>query len=201
MIRSKTPKPNRCKHCRERMPEDKARHVIHDACIDPWLAVQNAKKARKQEAEWRAAARVEKMLDRAKREKQKTRGELMEGAQRAFNQWIRLRDAGLRCICCDAPFEPQKPGGSADAGHYLSRGAAPHLRFDERNVHAQRKNCNRPGGTIRAKFRAGMIARIGLEAVEALECDQEPRKWSLDDLRAIKAAYAAKVKELKAKQE
>lgn len=197
MLRST--KPNKCKHCKVRMPEDKARHVIHDACIDPWLAAQNAKKARKLEAEWRAAARVEKMLDKVKRDKQKTRGQLMEEAQRAFNLYIRLRDAGMKCICCDSPFEPQKPGGSADAGHYLSRGAAPHLRFDERNVHAQRKNCNRPGGTTRAKFRAGMIARIGLEAVEALECDQELKKWSLDDLRAIKATYTAKAKELKAR--
>lgn len=197
MIRST--KPNKCKHCKVRMPEDKARHVLHEECIDPWLEAQKVKKARKLEAEWRAAARVERMLDKVKREKIKTRGELMEEAQRAFNLYIRLRDVGSKCICCDSPFEPQKPGGSADAGHYLSRGAAPHLRFDERNVHAQRKNCNRPGGTTRAKFRAGMIARIGLEAVEALECDQELKKWSLDDLRAIKATYTAKAKELKGK--
>ncbi|MES1979573.1 MAG: recombination protein NinG [Pseudomonadota bacterium] len=129
-------------------------------------------------------------------EKHKRRGDLLAETQTAFNKFIRLRDAGQTCICCGKPFEPQRPGGSVDAGHYLSRGSAPHLRFDERNVHAQRKNCNRPGGTTREAFRAGMIQRIGLEAVEALECDQSLKKYTDDDLRAIKTTYTAKAREL-----
>src|SRR6185436_23692 len=70
----------------------------------------------------------------------------VDKAQDAFNRYVRLRDlaAGHGCIDCGKPFEPSKPGGSVDAGHYLSRGSAPHLKFDERNVFAQRKNCNRP---------------------------------------------------------
>jgi hypothetical protein len=84
-----------------------------------------------------------------------------------------------------------------DAGHYLSRGSAEHLRFNENNVFGQRKNCNRPGGTTRAAFRAGVIARIGLAAVEALEADQTVAKWTIEDLKAMKKAYQAKLKELK----
>ena len=86
-----------------------------------------------------------------------------------------------------------------DAGHYMSRGSSCQLRFDEANVHGQRKNCNRPGGTTRAAFRAGMIARVGLAEVERLERDDGVHKWTHDELRAIRDEYRAKVKELKAK--
>lgn len=122
-------------------------------------------------------------------------------AQRSFNAYVRLRDisAGHGCIDCGKPFEPDRPGGSVDAGHYLSRGSAPHLKFDERNVFAQRKNCNRPGGATRADFRAGVVARIGLPAVEALEADQSVQKYCADDLRAIAAAYDERAKAMRKK--
>ncbi len=107
--------------------------------------------------------------------------------------------AGYGCIDCGKPFEPQKPGGSVDAGHYLSRGSAPHLAFDERNVHAQRKNCNRPGGATAAEYRAGLVERIGHAAVEELEADQESRRYRDDDYRRIRDEYRAKLKELKAR--
>lgn len=134
---------------------------------------------------------IKKRKEAAKRPKT-----LKAEAQAAFNAYIRARDilAGHGCIDCGKPFEPQKPGGSIDAGHYLSRGSAPHLKFDERNVHAQRKNCNRPGGATAADYRAGLIARIGLNAVEALEADQEQRRYRDDDYRRIRDEYRAKLK-------
>lgn len=169
-------------------------HVVcSPACTIALADMKRLKAAAKREQEERAATRVRK-------EAVKRRPDLLAEAQVAFNAFIRARDAGLPCICCGKPFEPQKPGGSADAGHYLSRGSSPHLRFNENNCFAQRKNCNRPGGTTRSAFRAGVVARIGLEAVEALESDNAVQKWSMDDLRAIKAMYVAKRKELKAAQ-
>lgn len=141
-----------------------------------------------------ATRRAERRQDAAKREALKTRKQLEREAQIAFNAFVRARDRGRPCICCGAQFEPQKPGGSADAGHYLSIGSAPNLRFDEANVHAQRKNCNRPGGTTRAQFRAGMVERIGLAEVERLEADQAPRKYTADELRALRATYLAKAR-------
>lgn len=121
---------------------------------------------------------------------------LLAEAQTAFNSFIRARDAGTTCICCGKPFEPQKPGGSMDAGHYLGRSIAPQHRFNEANVFGQRKNCNRPGGTTRAAFRAGVIARIGLPAVEALEADTTVPKWTREGLIALKAEYRAKLRDL-----
>lgn len=136
---------------------------------------------------------------KARREALKTLGDWTKEAQVAFNAWVRTRDtlAGYGCIDCGKPFELAKPGGSVDAGHYLSRGAAVHLRFDERNVFAQRKNCNRPGGATRADFRAGVIQRIGLAAVEQLEADQSLKQYRADDLKAIRDRYRQLLKEMK----
>lgn len=142
--------------------------------------------------------KAERAEFRRRKEAAKSRRDLIAEAQREFNTYIRLRDAGRPCICCGSQFEPDKLGGSVDAGHYLSVGSAPNLRFDEANVHAQRKNCNRPGGTTRAAFRAGMIARVGLAEVERLEADQTPRKFTADDLRGIRDRYRRAAKELRA---
>lgn len=146
------------------------------------------------------AAKAARANTKNRKEAIKSRPERITEAQAAFNAFIRARDLDQSCICCGKPFEPMKQGGSVDAGHYLSRGSAPHLRFDERNCFAQRKNCNRPGGTTRAAFRAGVQARIGIEALEALESDQAPRKWTDDDLIAIKNTYIAKRKQLLAER-
>lgn len=148
------------------------------------------------------AEATRKQKDRKKRQeglaKLKRRADYMAEAQTAFNAWVRFRDRDEPCICC-GKFSDSSAGvgGKWDAGHYLSRGSHPHLRFDERNVFKQRKGCNRPGGTTAASFRLGVIARIGLAAVEALEADQAPRKWTIEELQFIKATYKAKLKSLK----
>ena len=140
--------------------------------------------------------RRERESVKARRDALKTTSDWTKDAQSAFNGYVRFRDisAGHGCIDCGKPFELAKPGGSVDAGHYLSRGSAPHLKFDERNVFAQRKNCNRPGGATRADFRAGVIARIGLAAVEALEADQSVKQYRVEDLKAIRNDYRARLK-------
>jgi hypothetical protein len=84
-----------------------------------------------------------------------------------------------------------------NAGHFLSVGAAPHLRFNEQNVHLQCEKCNSYLSGNIAKYRPRLIAKIGLEAVEALESNNTPAKWSIDELKRIKAQYVAKLKELK----
>ena len=120
--------------------------------------------------------------------------------QKVFNQYVRLRDqlAGHTCISSGKPLDWS--GNNVDCGHFRSRGSAPHLKFDERNAHAQSKYENRYLSGNITGYRIGLIARIGLEAVEALEADQTPRKYTITDLQALKAQYAAKIKELKAKQ-
>lgn len=150
----------------------------------------------KREKSERAAKTLERKADAAKREKLKTRGDYIKEAQQAFNLYIRTRDriAGHPCISSGRPLD--WAANSVDAGHYRSRGSAPHLRFDERNCHAQSKQENRYASGNATGYRIGLIQRIGLKAVEELEADQTPRKHSIDDLKEIKRIYSAKAREL-----
>lgn len=178
-----------------------ATRALQPTCGEYACMVQYAESVAKKSAEKRK--KEERAAFKERKEKAKRTGDLREEAQAAFNAFIRYRDlsAGHTCIDCGKPFEPSRPGGSVDAGHYLSRGSHPNLAFDENNVFAQRKNCNRPGGTTAAAFRLGVISRIGLAAVEALEADTTPRRYRADDYRRIRDEYRAKLRELKRSNE
>ena len=146
-----------------------------------------------------ATAKAERKDRQEKLAKFKRKADHVADCQKAFNAWVRFRDRFEPCIDCGKYASGDAlTGGAYDAGHYLSRGSHPHLRFDERNVFKQLKGCNRPGGTTAASFRAGVVARIGLAAVEALEADQEPKHYTVDDLIAMTAHYKKLLKELKA---
>jgi hypothetical protein len=181
----------RCAICREPFtPARPSAKVCGPKCAEAFGIAAGLKAERKSE----------RKSDAARKDALKRRADWLAETQVAFNAWVRYRDRDLPCICCGKSFpDSDLPGGAWDAGHYLSRGHAPHLRYDERNVHRQVKGHNRPGGTTRESFRRGMVARIGLEAVEALEADDTPRKYTVDELRAIKALYEQKLKQLREK--
>ncbi len=72
-------------------------------------------------------------------------------AQKAFNAYIRARDAALPCISCGETNPPDLHGGQWDCGHFKTVGAYPELRFEERNAHKQCKSCNAGAGKYTAK--------------------------------------------------
>ena len=182
-----------CPHCRKRLEEGLR---IHQDCIEGYAEAQAAKAKRKKAKEARAAAKVQKAEDRKKRESFKKIPQYIKEAQHAFNAFIRARDAGKPCICCGQPLGTGEVGGAYDCGHYRSTGSAAHLRFHEDNAHAQRKVCNRWGAGRAVDYRIGLVARIGLEAVEALESSNTPHKWSREALIQITQTYRQKLKEL-----
>jgi len=140
---------------------------------------------------------------REDKERIKTRSQLEAEAQAAFNRYIRERDYYLPCGCCGGLPKNDEPlrGGAWDAGHYRSVGSAPHMRFVEDNVHKQMKRCNKEKSGNAVEYRINLIKRIGLERVEAVEADQSPRKYTLDQLREIKTLYNKKYRELKKERE
>ena len=129
--------------------------------------------------------------DRVKREKLKSRADWAREAQAAFNRWVRLRDMGKPCISCQRHHT-----GQIHAGHYLSRGARPELAYEPMNVHVQCSPCNTHLSGNIALYRKNLVELIGLEKVEWLEGPHEPKHYSIDDLKNIKAIYTAKCKEL-----
>ena len=139
--------------------------------------------------------KLARQAHRQTKERLKTRSQWIKEAQAVFNSFIRARDRHQLCICCDKPLGANEVGGNFDAGHYRSVGSAPHLRFDERNCHAQRKYCNRYGSGRAVDYRIGLIKRLGVKAVELLEADQAPKKYSVADIEEIKKLYKLKLKE------
>lgn len=192
MITAKPLKPRVCTVCKTSFTPQR----IGAKVCSPYCAMTFARSARAKAQ--KVALVKDKRETKAKLDSLKTRGQWIAAAQIAFNGYIRARDAGQPCICCGRTKDSSAIGGAWDAGHYRSRGSAPHLRFDERNVHAQLKYCNRYQAGNIAGYRLGLIERIGIDALDALEADQAPRKHTIDELKAIKTTYTAKAKQLKA---
>lgn len=192
-LTARQPKPRKCQNAEcgaKFIPQRLGQRVCSPACA---LAIKekHAKPARK------AIAERERREIKVRKERLKSRADHLREAQQAFNEFIRWRDriAGHVCISSGLPLDWS--GNQTDAGHYRSTGAAPHLRFNENNCHAQRKLDNRYLSGNAVDYRVGLIARIGLAAVEELEADNSVRKYTVEDLKAIKAHYRAKVRELK----
>jgi Bacteriophage Lambda NinG protein len=191
-MRAKEPKGKKCKVkdcCNYFVP----RNSMHSVC-GPVCASRMVRD--KREREESKKLKEQRRKDRETRDRLKTRSDWIKDAQREFNAFIRERDkaAGWPCISSGRPLDWS--GNAVDAGHYRSVGAAPHLRFDERNCHAQSKHDNQYKAGNVVDYRINLIARIGLEAVEALESDNAPKHYTTEDLKEIVRTYRAKRKEL-----
>lgn len=182
-----------CHHCRKKLAPGQ---FIHPECIDGYAIACEEKAKRLQAKRARAAAKVERVSVRQRKKALKRIPDLIADAQVAFNAFIRARDKDKGCFVCGKPFPANRPGGSFDAGHVRSRGAAGHLRFDELNCHGECKECNSPFGAKPHEIKAGAIRRIGAEAYEALENDNAPHKWTREELIEITQKYKKKLKEL-----
>lgn len=183
-----------CQHCKGKLEEGE---YIHEGCIEGFAAARQLKADRK-------VAKQEKMLQKADRAETARRKEAIKGipeltreAQVAFNAFIRARDqvAGFPCISSGRPLDWS--GNAVDAGHFRSTGAAPHLRFNEDNCHAQSKFDNQWRAGNAVDYRIKLIERIGLERVEALECNNQIKRWTKPELIEIRYRYRAKARELK----
>lgn len=184
MLTYKNPKSRPCEVCQNLFVPDRMGQVVcRPACA--------MKKVRQEKVQERAKVRTRK-------EAIKTIPELIKEAQREFNAYIRARDAALPCISCGA-HPPDLSGLHAgrDAGHYRSVGSASHLRFHEDNVHAQCVHCNQWGAGRAVDYRIGLVARLDLARVEALEHNNTPHKWTHEELRGIRDTYRAKLKEMR----
>jgi hypothetical protein len=174
-------KQKTCRSCKEKFtPTQFAQVVCSPRCAIKYTNDQKAKKEKKELATDRAVFKLnDKKVQRVL-------------AQKAFNRFIRMRDAKLPCISC---------GTTNDviycAGHYRSRGAIATLSFEELNVHKQcNKHCNLEKSGNVGEYRIALIKKIGLEKLEWLEGPHEPVKYSAEDYVAIKKKYLRKCQEM-----
>ncbi|HGN4005764.1 TPA: recombination protein NinG [Pseudomonas aeruginosa] len=188
------PKPRKCKNpeCGTTfVPQRLGQRVCSPACA---LATKDKHQAPARKA---IADRNRREI-KARKEKLKSRAEHLKECQAIFNQYIRLRDADKPCVSCGRPATWD---GQWHASHYRSVGSTPALRFNPLNVHRACSICNSHlSGNIMG-YRPELVRRIGEEAVLALEGPHEPLKLTIEDIKALKAKFRARVRELKAATE
>lgn len=168
------PRQRKCKCCGASFVPFGIQSWCGPECGYKLSQVAVAKKKAKEQRQERAA-------DKAKL---KTRADWLREAQKSFNRFINKRDSGLPCCACGLPMN-----GAVHASHFLSVGAHPNLRFNEKNCHSGCVKCNvfLHGNLLR--YRENLIERIGLDEVLALESDNALIKLTIEDLVCIRRKY------------
>ena len=194
MIKKSNPKQpklstRKCKNCGEVFQKITP---LHSVCsIKCAIAHSKTLEVKRERMESKKA----KAETRDKLNKIKTRSQWLKEAQVIVNKYIRLRDVGLNCISCNKPMLKK-----INAGHYLSVGAHPELRFNELNIHAQCEHCNSYKSGNISLYRPRLIEKIGLLMVEWLEGRHNPKKYTIDDIKFIIKQHKEKIKQLTIKE-
>ena len=171
-----------CKNCGGKFTP---RNSLQIACSYP-CAIELAKKkeVEKKKKEVRKEIKADK-------EKLMTHSDWLKVLQVTFNAFIRERDKGLPCISCGTLK------GQFHAGHYRSVGGFPELRFNEDNVHIQCATCNNYLSGNLIEYRKGLINKIGIEKVEALENFSQTNKMTISEIKEKISLYKEKIKKLR----
>ena len=147
-----------------------------------------------------------KFIDYAKEKKQKKKNQLFKAefrkkdvrvresaAQKACHDYIRERDKGGLCVCCDAPL-----GELYHAGHFYESGRNSAIRYDADNIHGQTIHCNKFRGGDSGGYRLKLIKKIGVDRVERLDglSGPTPIKRNGADYKKIEKKYKELLKSL-----
>lgn len=184
----------RLKSCRAELPSVKESNhwQKQNFCNVDHMAAHGLAKARRQQERARLAkVKQERAEHRDAKLRLKTRSQWMREAQQAFNRYVRARDLGLPCASCGAQPR-QKRGGTMDCSHYRSVGSAAHLRFNLHNAAAACVRCNRELSGNVVELRKGLIERIGVAKVEAVELNNEIRRFDVNYLKRVKNIFKKK---------
>ena len=112
-----------------------------------------------------------------------------------FSKYTRLRDMndngyGYCCSCGKSITY-----STCDAGHFINRKWMA-LRWDERNVHAQCRACNRFDEGNNAGYFRFMQRRFGDDTIDLLLSKKVSHKWTDFELDILIKEYKEKIKAL-----
>lgn len=195
-LQSGPPRRKRCPSCRVMFTPARATQAVRGEIE---CAIAHGKSEKGRAIAGKALAELGRREIKVRKETLKTRADHLREAQAAVNEYVRLRDAHLPCISCDStPNDNDLMTGSRwDAGHYRSVGACPELRFEPLNIHRQCVKCNRHLSGNAVEYRIRLVRRIGAEKVSWLEGLHPACKYTVEEIKAIKAKYRAMTRELK----
>jgi hypothetical protein len=154
--------------------------------VGAWL------KAEKHEKTVRAEARAhrEKLAD------VKQLSHWLALTERVVNHFIQTRDKGKPCISCGTHRTVRW-----EAGHFLSVGARPELRFVAKNINLQCHRCNVQLSGNQAAYRIGLVDKIGEPEVQELEGPHATAKYTREALEELRKQFAAETRALKKEQQ
>ncbi len=158
---------------------------FHVACC-PMCAIRITKQKKQ------AKEKVKRVADKQRLLELKPASYWVKKAQKATNAYIRERDKDEPCISCGRYHQ-----GKWNAGHLMSCGARPELRFHPSNIHKQCEPCNSHLSGNIVNYRPRLIEKVGLEMVEHLENFNGVQRLTIDDVQEIEAHYKGLLKELK----
>jgi len=191
----------RCKFCNE-WHEDSVKVPAGRFCsMDHAIEYAKKQQEKQREQQLRKAKQSQEKKEKAARAKRRERKDELrpikwyaDRAQREFNRFIRLRDAGIPCISCGKPDNGKH---QRHASHYRSRGACSSLRFDESNVHASCSVCNNHLSGNISGYTPSLMGKIGLDEFERIESASKTKQWTKEELINIYSLYKRKYNELK----
>lgn len=170
----------RCKNCKEKFDAKhfNQKYCFKSECVKVWVATAKVKNWKKQKKEWK--------------QKNETVGQLMKRAQKVFNEYIRKRDKGKKCISCDTILTKDY-----DAGHYFSSGGHKNITYNEANCWGQCRKCNHFLSGNLIEYQIEIQKRIGADKLLELYAEaHKEKKYSRDELKQIVEKYKQKINEL-----
>lgn len=123
-----------------------------------------------------------------------SRKTLVKNVKNKAQLFARLRDCqgrsgGTNCISCLRWF----PFAELDGGHFI-RATHSACAFDERNINAQCRRCNRFEDGAQHRYLLGMVRKYGQEVVdELLDLEYTSRKWTIPELQDLIKYYNNKI--------
>lgn len=184
-------KPPRCKHCKVRT--EKPGQVLHDACVDPWLAVLRKQQEAKREKDQRAKARVERAETRRRKNALKKRSEWEDECRKIVQKIARIRDRDDGCISCELPAHWD---GQWHGSHYRSHGAASAVQFHLWNIHKACWICNKLYSGRIDQYEPRLIAKIGKDKVDWLNAQNYTFKPPIEYYERFKKVMGKRLRRM-----
>ena len=165
-------------------------------CFSLWLL--NSDEGKKMISKAKIIAKEIKIKEDKQRisnikESLKTLSDYKEDLQVKINLIVRLIDRGYPCIATDS-FD-----GKMNAGHYMSVGSNPTIRFHLENIWLQSVHSNKwkAGDTLR--YQQGIIKNFGSEYLDYLNSLQQipPIRLTIEDIKQVLPICNDIIKELK----
>jgi hypothetical protein len=185
----------RCKICRQKFTP--AFDNVRWCCPEHGAQFALVELEKKRVKQRKAMVKKERDAWRKRKEAVKPLKHWIDLTQRAVNDVCRETALanGEGCISCGA-----KTANAWHAGHYRTTAAAGHLRFTRININLQCDACNlHKSGNIEA-YRISLVARCGEAAIQELENNNTPHRWTREELKEIRLTALAELRARKKRE-